>query len=296
MLKKNKARQKKMIDINSLDKLIESKENEVPNIRPDTEKKIIWASNNNQKTKTSLVFIHGFSATRFELSPVIEMLGKELQANVFFTRLKGHGQDGKALGEATFDDWMIDMQEAIEIGKAIGDNLVLIGCSTGCSLIHTILEQSTDIKAVIYVSPNFGPKSYKGQLLRVPGAKLFMPLVFGKEHFFIPQNVEHERCWTTRYPIKALFAVKDSVVAAYKIKHNKIKVPLLFWFSDDDQVVSAKATRKIISKMGNNVTVHNPILTNEDDSSRHGVLGDILSASQTKDGVNKILIWLSKYI
>jgi esterase/lipase len=285
-----------MIDINSLDKLIESKENEVLNIRPDTEKKIIWASKNNQKTKISLVFIHGFSATRFELSPVIEMLSKELQANVFFTRLKGHGQDGKALGEATFDDWMIDIEEAIEIGKVIGDNLVLIGCSTGCSLIHTILEQSNNIKAVIYVSPNFGPKSFKGQLLRVPGAKLFMPLVFGNEHFFIPKNAEHERCWTTRYPIKALFAIKDTVVAAYKINHNKIKVPVMFWFSDDDQVVSAKATRKIISKMGNNVSVHNPILTKEDDSSRHGILGDILSASQTKDGVNKILSWLSKYI
>jgi esterase/lipase len=224
------------------------------------------------------------------------MLGKDLQANVFFTRLKGHGQDGKALGEATFDDWIIDIVEAIEIGKAIGDNLVLIGCSTGCSLIHTILEQSIDIKAVIYVSPNFGPKSFKGQLLKVPGAKLFMPLVFGNEHFFIPKNAEHERCWTTRYPIKALFAIKDTVVAAYKINHNKIKVPVLFWFSDDDQVVSAKATRKIISKMGNNVTVHNPILTKEDDPSKHGVLGDILSASQTKDGVNKILNWLSKYI
>ena len=295
MHKKTKQ-DKKMIDINSLDKFIESKENEVPNIRPDTEKKIIWSSKNNQKTKTSLVFIHGFSATRFELSPIIEMLGKDLQANVFFTRLKGHGQDGKALGEATFDDWMIDIQEAIEIGKTIGNHLVLIGCSTGCSLIHTILEQSIDIKAVIYVSPNFGPKSLKGQLLRVPGAKFFMPLVFGNEHFFISKNAEHERCWTTRYPIKALFAVKDSVVEAYKIKHNKIKVPVLFWFSDDDQVVSAKATRKIISKMGNNVSVHNPILTNEDDPSRHGVLGDILSASQTKDGVNKILSWLSKYI
>ena len=285
-----------MIDISSLDQLIESRENEIQNIRLDVEKKIIWANKNNQKTKTSLVFIHGFSATRFELNPVIEMLGKELQANIFFTRLKGHGQDGRALGEATFDDWMIDIEEAIGIGKVIGDNLVLIGCSTGCSLIHTILKESIDIKAVIYVSPNFGPKSFKGQLLRVPGAKLFMPLVFGKEHFFIPKNVEHERCWTTRYPIKALFAIKDSVVAAYKIKHNKIKVPMLFWFSDDDQVVSAKATRKIISKMGNNVTVYNPILTNEDDSSKHGILGDILSASQTKDGVNKILSWLSKYI
>ena len=295
MHKKYKVR-KKMIDISSLDQLIESRENEIQNIRPDTEKKIIWANKNNRKTKTSLVFIHGFSATRFELNPVIEMLGKELQANIFFTRLKGHGQDGRALGEATFDDWMIDIEEAIGIGRVIGDNLILIGCSTGCSLIHTILKESIDIKAVIYVSPNFGPKSFKGQLLRVPGAKLFMPLVFGKEHFFIPKNVEHERCWTTRYPIKALFAIKDSVVAAYKINHNKIKVPMLFWFSDDDQVVSAKATRKIISKMGNNVTVYNPILTNEDDSSKHGILGDILSASQTKDGVNKILSWLSKYI
>ena len=40
MHKKTKQ-DKKMIDINSLDKFIESKENEVPNIRPDTEKKII---------------------------------------------------------------------------------------------------------------------------------------------------------------------------------------------------------------------------------------------------------------
>jgi hypothetical protein len=65
---------------------------------------------------------------------------------------------------------------------------------------------------------------------------------------------------------------------------------------DDDQVVSARATRKIISKMGKNVSVHNPHLTNKDDSSKHGVLGDILSSSQTKDGVKKIIIWLKGYI
>ena len=56
-----------MININSLDKLIEDSENEILNIRPDTEKKIIWANQNNVKTKISLVFIHGFSATRAEL-------------------------------------------------------------------------------------------------------------------------------------------------------------------------------------------------------------------------------------
>ena len=285
-----------MININSLDKLIEDSENEILNIRPDTEKKIIWANQNKVKTKISLIFIHGFSATRAELDPVIEMLGKELNANIFFTRLRGHGLDGEALAEATFDDWMIDTKEAIDIGNAIGDRLILIGCSTGCSLIHANLQYINNAAAVIYVSPNFGSKSYLGKLLIIPGAKWFIPFIFGKKYSFVPRNADHARCWTTSYPIKALFAVKDSVVAAYKVKHIKIKQPVLFYFSDDDQVVSAKATRKIISKMGNNVSIHNPILTNTDDSSQHGVLGDILSSSQTNSGVKKILSWLENYI
>jgi hypothetical protein len=71
-------------------------------------------------------------------------------------------------------------------------------------------------------------------------------------------------------------------------------VPTLFWFSDDDQIVSAKATRRIIAKMGDNASVYNPLLTNEDDPSKHGILGDILSSSQTPNGVHKIVDWLKK--
>ncbi len=42
-----------MININSVDKLIEDSENEILNIRTDTEKKIIWANQNKVKTKTT---------------------------------------------------------------------------------------------------------------------------------------------------------------------------------------------------------------------------------------------------
>ena len=38
-----------------------------------------------------------FQQLEQSLSPVIEMLGKELNANIFFTRLRGHGLDGQAL-------------------------------------------------------------------------------------------------------------------------------------------------------------------------------------------------------
>ena len=283
-----------MFDLNDVEKQIKFDESSVPNLRSNIEKKIIWAEKSSQRTPLSIVFIHGFSATRVEMSPVIEKVAKALGANVFLTRLSGHGQDGDALSNATFDDWISDTAEAINIGEVIGNEVILIGSSTGCSLIHSIIEKQTKVRSIIYVSPNFGPSSYKGHFLRLPGAKWFIPLILGREHSFTPKNSEHERCWTTRYPTKTLFPVKDSVIAASLANHSKIKLPILFWFSDYDKVVSPKATRRIISKMGNNVEIFNPILSLKDDPSKHGVLGDILSPTKTNQGVNKILEWIRK--
>jgi len=283
-----------MIDISSLDESIKMDEERFENLRPNIEKKILWAQKPSFKTKISLVFIHGFSASRAELSPVIERVAKELKANIFFTRLTGHGQDGQSLANATLNDWLKDTEEAIKIGEILGNRIVLIGSSTGCSLIHSILEQQQNISSVIYVSPNFGTKSIKGQLLRISGIKKLLPIIFGNEISFSSENSEHKRGWTLSYPPRALLAIKDSVMAARKCNHSQIKVPILFWFSDEDQIVSAKATRRVIAKMGDNASVYNPLLTSEDDSSKHGILGDILSASQTHNGVNKIVDWLKK--
>jgi len=59
------------------------------------------------------------------------------------------------LAEATYEQLLDDTMEAIEIGKSIGNNVVLIGCSTGCSLIHIALAHGQQIKSAIYISPNF---------------------------------------------------------------------------------------------------------------------------------------------
>jgi len=283
-----------MIDIENLDSLLEDQEKMVKGLRPGTEKKIVWAGESGVKSQTSIVFIHGFSASRVETYPVIDLIATELNANVFFTRLRGHGQDGRALAEATYEQLLDDTIEAIEIGKSIGENVVLIGCSTGCSLIHIALDQEQDIKAAIYISPNFGPKPIKGQALRIPGAKFLVPLIFGQEHSFEAKNDEYTTCWTTKYPTKALFTIKTTVLAAHQVDHYAIRVPILMWFSDEDKVVNAKWTRKIASMMGDNVTLQNPSLTEQDDLSCHGIVGDILSPSQTSGAVDKLLKWLAQ--
>ena len=117
-----------MIDIEDIDNLLESQEKMFRVLRPGTEKKVLWFQGNVVKSKTSIVFIHGFSASRVEIDPVVDLIAAELNANVYFTRLRGHGQDGKALGEATYEQLLDDTIEAIEIGKSIGDDVILMGC------------------------------------------------------------------------------------------------------------------------------------------------------------------------
>ena len=130
--------------------------------------------------------------------------------------------------------------------------------------------------------------------MRLPAAKFLVPLVFGKNHSFITKSSEHAKCWTTSYPTIALFTIKETVLAAHQVDHRAIKVPIMMWFSDDDKVVNAKWTRKIASIMGHNVTLHNPSLTDQDDPSCHGIIGDILSPSQTTIAVKKISNWLAQ--
>ena len=69
---------------------------------------------------------------------------------------------------------------------------------------------------------------------------------------------------------------------------------MMMWFSDEDKVVNAKWTRRIASMMGDNVTLYNPSLTDQDDPSHHGIIGDILSPSQSKVAVSKIINWLAQ--
>ena len=54
------------ISITELDDYLNKTESGVHALRSGCEKKIIWASESSVKSQTSIVFIHGFSASRVE--------------------------------------------------------------------------------------------------------------------------------------------------------------------------------------------------------------------------------------
>ncbi|MCM2281329.1 MAG: hypothetical protein NDI61_05715, partial [Bdellovibrionaceae bacterium] len=75
-----------------LDVFLVESERRVGRVKVEQEKRVFWADPATRaKTPLALVYIHGFSASRGEISPVPEDLARELGANLFMTRLTAHG-------------------------------------------------------------------------------------------------------------------------------------------------------------------------------------------------------------
>ena len=137
-------------ELTDLETWLATREAAVGGIRDGCEKQVVWADGP-KKTPLTLVYIHGFSATGAEVRPLPDMVAKALGANLFFTRLTGHGQDGAAMGRARLPDWEVDVEEALAIGQHIGDEIIIMGCSTGCTLLTTALARGAKAKGIVHL-------------------------------------------------------------------------------------------------------------------------------------------------
>lgn len=166
-----------------LDAYLVAQESQFDDITPGVEKQIVWAGEKGVKTTLSVVYIHGWSATMEELRPVPDLVAKALGANLFYTRLTGHGQPGEALAAAEAGDWVLDGLEALEIGRRLGERVILFGTSTGATVIAEVLAregEAQDIAGAALVSPNFRIADPNAPFLTLPFARYYTPIIGGK--------------------------------------------------------------------------------------------------------------------
>ncbi|MEO5759228.1 MAG: alpha/beta fold hydrolase [Mesorhizobium sp.] len=265
-----------------------------PGIREGLEKEIVWADPMmHAKTPLAIVYIHGFSASKGEIRPLPDEVADQLDANLFYTRLTGHGQDGAAMTQGTVNAWINDYEEALAIGRAIGDKVVVICTSTGGSLAVWAATQpgaSDGVAAIAFISPNFGVKASGAELLTMPWGKQIAELVAGKEHSFVPRNALHEKFWTYRYPMSATLPMAALTELAYAAPVEKATIPALFIFSDADKVVRPDRTREIAGRWG---AAHELVpLEATGDPDNHVIAGDALSPSTTAYLSQRIVVWI----
>lgn len=239
-------------DIGSIDSWLKSSEAAFTDIRPGNAKGIIWSGATGQRTPWAIVYLHGFSASRMETAPLTDEVAKALGANVFYTRLSGHGRSNGAMAEATPQDWLADLREATQIGRALGQRVLFISCSTG-STLATLLATSDQAKASdahVFISPNFGPKDKRSEIILGPWGQQIAFGLLGPEYGWTAQSTEETLAWTTRYPTKSIFPMMALVQHAREQDLTRFQNPVLVLYSERDATVDPQETRTAFQRFG----------------------------------------------
>jgi esterase/lipase len=201
--------------VNALDSLVAAHE-AMYKIRPNNEARIIWANKNKKKTEYSVVYLHGLSASHMEGDPVHREFAARYGYNLFLTRLVGHGIDSNAFIGMTPDSLYDSAVEAIEIGKKLGNKVILMSCSTGSTLSIMLAKKYPEIHSFIMYSPNIDIKDPMSYLITEQWGSELTTLVWGSDYNHIEYSPEAAKYWYASYH-------KDGAIATKRmIKDNMI--------------------------------------------------------------------------
>lgn len=272
-----------------VDAYLAAEESPVRDLRPGAAKAVVWLDPaQREPTPLSVVYLHGFSADRHEVEPLVSDLAEALGANVYFARLRGHGRDAAAMGEATAEDWLDDAAEAIALGSRIGERVVLMGTSTGGTLATWAAarpETEGRVHALVLVSPNFGVQDPAAPVLLWPWGGHIARLVVGPERCFESKDERQERHWTTCYPTRALLPMMALVARVRSLEAGALHVPTLVVYSRGDRVVDPGMTERVVERLsGGRATLH--VLEGSGDPEEHVIAGEIMSP-ETTDAVQR---------
>jgi esterase/lipase len=226
-------------DPTELEKHITAQES-MHDVKPDNEARIIWADSSKQKTKFSVVYLHGFSASQKEGDPVHWKFAKEFGCNLYLARLADHGVDTtEQLLYFTGDRWWQSSKEALAIGKAIGENVILMSTSTGGTMaIMLAAEYPDDVYAMINMSPNIAVNDPSAWLLNNPWGLQIARIVIGSNYQNIPYDSARQVYWNGKYRLESLVQMEEMLEDKMnKSTFEKVRCPslTLYYYKSEQQ-------------------------------------------------------------
>ena len=246
------------LSINEVKSWIHQKELKFINIKEGNESRIIFYDSVPKKTNLSIVYLHGFSGSSQDGSPVHINIAKKLKSNIYLPRLYAHGLNSdEPLLEYTGEKYLDSAREALAIGKIIGEKVILMCTSTGCSAALALAANHPQVSALVMYAPNIRITHPLDFVATLPWGLYIVRLVEGGKYHYITNTWEDkEKFWTTKYRLEAPIEMQNLLETAMNEEvFRKVMVPTFsgFYYKNEveqDNVVSVNAMRMMFKQLG----------------------------------------------
>lgn len=275
-------------------------------IKPHLSTKIYFASTP-QQTDIAYLYLHGYSASIHEISPVTEILATHTHSNIIFQRITRHGLSLAPMEYLSPKKWYYSALQGLAIANKLGKKVIVLSCSTGSTLSLLLSARNTaknEMTHQVCVSPNCWPQPkltcalFLLPILRniLENAPL-IPIIGPHKNQTIrtrhivsrpTSKLQEENC-TLRVPTYAIGNMMQLIKLIWNIrKHSphSYKIPASIILSDLDKEVLYSMTRKFFKKYMPCSTFD--IYNNSTHKKQHVIAGDIYSPHSTLDIVNII--------
>jgi len=284
--------------LSSVEQYIDQLNQEEPTLKKDNGAQLYWADSVGQKTDYVLLFLHGFSGTHHEANPMHKEFGKRYGMNTYLHRIVDHGiSDPDAFEDLTPTDLIESAKQGLAIAKLLGDEVVIMSCSTGGTYAAYLAQHDDDISHLIYLSPNIALGDPSATLITGPWGESLMQQVFG-DHRQIPQTPEAAKYWQTAYHtdgILALQALIDQTMTEEVFQEIDQPTFIGCYYKDEehqDFVVSVPAMRTFYSALG---TKKEDKVFVEFANARDHVIGSPLKAQNTEEVFEAVFAFGDRY-
>jgi pimeloyl-ACP methyl ester carboxylesterase len=248
------------LSIENIDQYVVNKESQF-DLKTDNEARIIWRDSVPSKTKYSVVYLPGFSASYFESAPLHTEFSERYGMNTYLARIYGHGIRGKdSFKNLTPEQLIASAKEAIAIGKTIGEKVIIIACSTGATYATYLAGGDDDIAALLYYSPNIDLEDQNSKLLTGPWGKQLMKKINGGLYRNHDYNPTMSKYWLVSYHIDGVIALRaliDETMNKEEFAEILQPVFLAYYYRNEeekDMVVSVDAMKEFYESTSTDIS------------------------------------------